>query len=512
MTACGAARTRGRLAGRAATTFLAGAAALALSAPARADEPTVERAGEAADAPEAPLPRRAPGWSDPGNPAEAADLARLPEARPERPVSSVGPDVSPASADAPDDDADGAPPPRPAAPRRRAGRRHPPPSPPAGAFAWLSKFHLSGLVQPQVAVPIFDREGSPNVDAASGQLPPGVGPNDAVARADGRTTNGTAFRLRRTRLRLVFDDRWVASAVEIDPLPNQGFFPDSGSVLRRADVTGRLALTRAARLEATCGLTDIPFGLELPEAHAARPFAERTFAARSVFPGGRDLGIGLRSVLLRDKLVLETLLANGNPVGAPSFALQPDPSRAKDLYARARYTNRGVSVAVSGQGGQGEIVDPVGLRVKHFGRWALGAGVVVGARLSRSLGQTRFAVEGLVGRNLDRGLVVPSAAPAIPATFGDAVDGSPAHGAYVRVDQELGRWLLAALRLETYTPDSSREGHTRDALALALVGRFGPHLRWMNEVELAWDGLRAAGAPAGRRDVTTVTSTLQASF
>jgi hypothetical protein len=508
---------------RRAASALSCAAAVAFVLPARAEDPPVERAGTVADAPEAPTPRRAPGWTGPGNPTDTADLARLPDARPERPVSSVGPDVAPADADGDGDgDGDGSDEPaaraaRPRSPRAPSpfhprGPRRSPPSEAMGPLAWLAKFRLSGLVQPQLALPFHDREGSPNVDAASGQLPPGVGPDDAVARADGRTTNGAAFRLRRTRLRLTFDDRWVASTVEIDPFPNQGFLPDSGSIARRADVTGRLALSRAARLEATAGLTDIPFGLELPEAHAARPFAERTFATRNVFPGGRDLGVGLRSVLLRDKLVLETLLANGNPVGSPSFAVQPDASRAKDLYARASYTNRGVRVALSAQGGQGEIVDPANLRVKHFGRWALGAGVVLRARLSRVLGETRFAVEGLVGRNVDRGLVVPGTAPAIPATFTAPVDGSPAHAAYVRVDQELGRFLLAAMRLETYTPDASREGNTRDALGLALVGRFGPHLRWMNEVELAWDGVRAPAAAPVRRDVTTITSTLQASF
>ncbi|HEY8079607.1 MAG TPA: hypothetical protein VIF62_36000, partial [Labilithrix sp.] len=117
---------------------------------------------------------------------------------------------------------------------------------------WLRYLKIGAYVQPQFLLQSYNANASPN--QINGRLPDGISSNDVVAKADGTTTNGTMFRLRRTRLRTTFATDVVRLYLEIDPFPVGGVGPGVGTILRDAEVTGIARWTQHIRTEFGAGV------------------------------------------------------------------------------------------------------------------------------------------------------------------------------------------------------------------------------------------------------------------
>src|SRR5262249_53258512 len=96
---------------------------------------------------------------------------------------------------------------------------------------------FEGFIQPQLLVQSYNSAASPNVQA-NGQLPEGISANDVIAKPDGSTTNGTFFRLRRTRLRTFYETDVMKFFLQIDVLPAGGIGSGIGTIVRNAEATG----------------------------------------------------------------------------------------------------------------------------------------------------------------------------------------------------------------------------------------------------------------------------------
>ena len=127
----------------------------------------------------------------------------------------------------------------------------------------LGHLKVQGYVQFQYRVQSFDAAASPNL--VNGALPSGISSNDVVAKADGTTTNTNLFRLRRTRLRTIYETDIIRVFLQIDLLPAGGPTATQGTIARNAEATGIAHWTKDLKTELTGGLFQIPFRAEVIE-------------------------------------------------------------------------------------------------------------------------------------------------------------------------------------------------------------------------------------------------------
>lgn len=376
--------------------------------------------------------------------------------------------------------------------------------------SFLRSFRLTGFVQPQLVVPIYAGAASPN--ATSGALPEGVSSNDVTALPDGSTTNGTMFRLRRTRLRLAFEKPYMRAVVQAELVPGLSGTPDGATLIRDAEATALARLSRGARLEVGSGLFMVPFGYEPTESSRQRLFIERAWGWNQMLPGVRDMGVRASLTAYRRRLQVDAAVINGVTVGQGHFLPQPDRNRAKDVVVRVRYGGRVVDGSLSGYVGTGEVVDPALLAVKHVPRRAFGLAIVLHHPFVRRLGETRVVGELVVGTNMDRGLQYGFAVPVVPPGFFGDVRDLHQRLANLRVEQELGRRVTAGARYDSYTPDSSIKNNGRDQYSILAALHLGPHLRLMSEATYAIDNAHARGATAPSKHSVVFSEVLQAMF
>jgi hypothetical protein len=374
----------------------------------------------------------------------------------------------------------------------------------------FKNLRFEGFVQPQLLVQRFNAAASPN--RIGGALPEGIEANDTIARADGTTTNGTLFRIRRARLRVFYETDVMRFFLQLDGLPQGGFGPGIGTVLRQAEATAKIKWTKDLRTEVTAGLFFTPFRKELLEPSLYRPFIERTWFVQNAFPVERDIGVHAKTIALSDRLVVDLAVVNGSRLGERTFVALPDLSRSKDGIAYVTYRLGPVTAGTSAYVGRGQIVDAERLRYKQFDRWALNAQVSVEQTFLGRLGPSRVSSELTFAENMDVGVIYPFAVPAIPANVKDDVVSQRERAFYLRIEQDLGRYVTAGYRFDTYTPNVSLDNDGRDTHAFLLVGRISSNLRWMNEFGAAFDNVHPVGAPAPAKHIAYLSTVLQAMF
>lgn len=369
---------------------------------------------------------------------------------------------------------------------------------------------LSAYVQAQFLTTSFNTAASPNV--RSGSIPEGIDPNDVVANPDGSTTNATFFRLRRTRLRTLYETDVMRLWLQIDVLPVGGFGPGIGTIVRNAEATGKAHWSKDVRTEFTAGLFFTPFRAELQEWSNNRPFIERTWFVQNVFPVERDVGVRARTYAFDDRLVVDLGVVNGQRLGERYFVQTPDLNKSKDFVGFVTYRLGPVTAGVNGYVGRGQVVDGQLLRFKQFGKWAVNGQLTAKATLLKRLGESRLMSELTFGENMDVGVIYPFAVPAIPIDFAQEVASLRQRAFYVRAEQDLSKLLTVGYRYDMYTPNVSIANNARDTHAFIVVASFSQNLRWMNELGWAIDNVHPLGADAPSKHLVQFSSVLQAGF
>ena len=129
-------------------------------------------------------------------------------------------------------------------------------------WEWLEKFKVSGYLQPQMLWQWYDETASPN--AGKNGLPAGIGPNSTIATANGLTTNGDYFRMRRDRLKTEFEPSEGSRFVfEIDPFAAGGSVPPTtGGTTGGGSLKGTGTIARQVEAQ---GIIHWPGGIGVSE-------------------------------------------------------------------------------------------------------------------------------------------------------------------------------------------------------------------------------------------------------
>jgi hypothetical protein len=375
--------------------------------------------------------------------------------------------------------------------------------------AWFDHLRLGGYLQPQLVWQTTNAAGSPNADA-NGALPTGIGANATTALPNGATTNPDYFRLRRARFRAdVTPTDYARATIEIEPIPKGAFSTGTGTMARTVEGVGIARFSRDVSLEIALGQFNLPFGGEILESNADRPFIDSSWASGNLFPG--DFDVGARATLSAGRLTIMSSLVNGAMLGEPTFAIEPDLNRGKDLTLRADYDFGGFwDVGASAYFGSGQLVDPARLRFKQYPRSAANLETTFHRVLAPSLGTTKVVAAITLATDMDRGVTYPFALPAMPSDLSMDVASKQELGWVVRVEQDAGRWLTVGARYDLYTPDTSLANDSRRAAAGVLVVHFTRSLQLMMEYDAAIDRIHAASSPEVSRVTSTVSTVLQA--
>lgn len=343
--------------------------------------------------------------------------------------------------------------------------------------------------------------------------------------------NNDQFALRAARLRFDGGHEYTAYTLELDATtqggPRVGIRRAEGSLLYRGELEPGAAPSGPPLLALTAGVTDLPFGFELVESSRTRAFMERSAGSESIFPTQMDAGIKLHGgwSVLRYALAL----VNGEPVD--SGALPHDPNAAKDVVGRFGVdvpldvvTLSGGTSFAFGKGfhpGRVAVKDDVAWRddnndgvaipseligvpgsaaapSENFERWAIALDLQVAVRTP--IGATRFAAEGFVAQNFDRG-----------SYLSDPVDAGVdlrQIGGYLALTQDITRYALVGFRVDGYDPNSDFLEERRGVLlprsqsSLTLSPMIGFVLPERARLSLQYDFVRdelardAVGVPA----------------
>jgi hypothetical protein len=370
---------------------------------------------------------------------------------------------------------------------------------------------FESFIQPQLLVHSYNTAASPNLQP-NGELPGGIGPNDVVAKLDGSTTNGTFFRLRRTRLRTFYETDIMKLFLQIDVLPAGGVGSGIGTIMRNAEATGIARWTKDVRTEVTAGMFFTPFRAELLEISMIRPFIERTWFIQNAFPIERNIGVHAKTFALKDKLVFDLAIVNGQTLGERYFIQTPDLNKTKDLVSYVTYRLGSLTLGINGYLGRGQVIDAQNLRFKQFQKWAVNYQAIYRRTFLKRLGESRLIAELAIAQNMDTGVNYAFAVPRIPTNLTDDVGNLDERALYIRFEQDLSPWLMAGYRFDTYSPDTAIKNNARDTHAFLAVVRFSPNLRWMNELNWAIDNVHAPDVAPPSKHIVSYSSVLQAGF
>jgi hypothetical protein len=336
----------------------------------------------------------------------------------------------------------------------------------------------------------------------------------------GNELNRDGFVVRRARIGVARTWDYAGLAFELDANTING----TAVGLRRAEALALYPSPKESKVPFVAlavGVTDIPFGRELPESSQARLFMERSTVSLALFPGEADIGARVWGGYREFRYAVAVLA--GEPINERAGLDRPDPNAAKDIVSRfgvdAYPTERvniagGVSLVV-GTGfhaGRDAIKDSVEWRdlnengavelgelfsvpgsaavpSENFRRWGLALDLAVGVQ-SR-FGWTRVAAEVTVASNLDRGLFV-----ADPIVTGSDIRHL---GASVSVVQDFGGRFVGGLRFDFYDPNldalDSRSGmqiprdETITTVSPLVALRLPRHLRAVLQYDHVIDNL-----------------------
>lgn len=350
---------------------------------------------------------------------------------------------------------------------------------------------------------------------------------DQLNDATGQPLNETRFLIRRARVRVEADYRYLGGAFELDGNTVQG--PLARILGAEVSAQWPAQSAQAPYLKATLGLFKIPFGYEVGQSDTQRLFLERSNLVRALFPGEFDLGVRLQGGWRFLRYVAAAM--NGEPAGEHAFAAR-DPNHSKDflgrlgidagiapqvrlaagvsgLYGTGFHPGTAVTKDVltwrdDNEDGQVQLSELQVIRgsaatpAQNFTRSAAG----IDARLQWSvphLGELQIYGEVIWANNLDRGLL-----PADPVAAGRDLRE---FGGYLGLTQELGRYAAVGLRYDHYNPDaddSQQLGVQRvpvDRAFSTLAAVIAAHYRDQGRLSLEYDrnrnalGLGPSGAP-----------------
>jgi hypothetical protein len=302
--------------------------------------------------------------------------------------------------------------------------------------------------------------------------------------------------------------------MELDPTPafgaNAAGTPTT--IARQIEAVGIVKWSTDFTTEYGVGIFKLPFGYEVPEYDADRLFIEHTWAEQNMFPGEYDTG-ARATASVKKKLQTTLAIVNGNTMGERTFAIVPDLNHGKDGVARMTYDLGGVTPGFSAYWGQGQNLDAANLRFKQFQRWALNLEVSARGLVLKKLGETRIVGEITRGQNMDRGVFYTFALPKIPIPVGLDVDDKDELGGYVRVEQDLTKWVTLGARYDYYSPDTAQSDNGRHTIAVAGGLNCTTGLKLALEYDHAIDNVHVPLAPTRpSKHLDAVSAVLQARF
>lgn len=382
-------------------------------------------------------------------------------------------------------------------------------------WGWTRRVHFSGYLQPQMLWNWYNDAASPNV--VNGSLPSGVGANDVIAKqntvfgpgAPGVTTNKSYFRLRRARLKVELEpNEYTRMVVEIDPTLAGGPDNGTGTIARNVEAQGIAKWNGDVETLFGMGIFKIPYGWEVLQSDADRPFIERSWWEQNVTPGEFDTGAKAYTRALDGRLAFNVAFINGATQGEKTFSLVPDLTKGKSIVGRVNYNFGPFDVGTSGYYGQGAEVNLAQLAFKQFPRmsWNLEAGL---HHRFFSFGATRVLGEFNYGQNMDRGVNYAFALPGLPS---DIVNGSVTNrnelGGFARIEQDITQWSTLAVRYDYYSPDTSISDNGRHTFAVVGVAHFTRQLQLMLEYNHFIDNVRASSTTPEPNKLGDVLSTV----
>ena len=310
----------------------------------------------------------------------------------------------------------------------------------------------------------------------------------------GITTNGDYFRLRRARLKIeLAPNEYSRFVMEIDPVLAGGPDNATGTIARNVEAQGVMHWGGDVVTTFGMGIFKIPFGWEVLQSDADRPFIERSWWEQNITPGEFDTGAKAYTSALEKRLTFQVAVINGAIQGEKTFSLLPDLNKGKDVLGRVNYNFGALDLGTSGYYGQGQEVVISTLSFKQYPRFA---GNLEGGIHHKFLqmGETRVFAEINAGQNMDRGTKY-AAAIALPGLPSDIVKGSVTirneFGWFARIEQDVTRWATLAFRYDFYTPDTSISTNGRSTEGFVGVANFTKQLQLRLEYNHYTDNVHA---------------------
>jgi hypothetical protein len=248
------------------------------------------------------------------------------------------------------------------------------------------------------------------------------------------------------------------------------------------------------------GIFKIPYGWEVVQTDADRPFIERSWWEQNVTPGEFDTGAKAYTTALDHRLTAQFALINGVTQGEKTFSLLPSMTQGKSGVGRINYNFGAVDIGTSGYYGQGAEVSLASMAFKEFPReaWNVEAGL---HQRFLDMGQTRLLGEFNMGQNMDRGTKYGALGlPGLPKPASNIPGGSVTNrneiGGFVRLEQDITRWTTLAARWDYYSPDTSITNNARNTFGVVGVVHFTKQLQLMVEYNKFIDNVRASNTTA----------------
>jgi len=303
--------------------------------------------------------------------------------------------------------------------------------------ALLKRFKFSGYIQGRYEI-TEDSADTVRVDTGGNITP----------------ANRERFYIRRARLKLTY----TAS-----PLSHGVVYFDGGqdrvARLLEAYVTIRDPWTDKHLHALTVGQMNVPFGYEVERSSGSRELPERSRAENVLFPGERDRGLKIVSSWTPR---IETVvgLLNGGGINDPRFP-SSDPTRAKDLVGRIRWSQKEFDAAVSGYDGK-ETTPLIGPD-HESDKTRIGADAQIRYGVP-SLGKGTVLAEGYWGKDLNADSLKALVSSNLPVAGADLSHlSTDFQGGYVMVLQHVNRQTQIALRWDWFDPntDLDHDQYTR---------------------------------------------------
>jgi hypothetical protein len=362
-----------------------------------------------------------------------------------------------------------------------------------GWWGWTRHVKISGYLQPQLLWQWFDSSASPNPagqdsNAVTAKPNPVFG-NAGTSTNAPITTNGDYFRLRRARLKVELEpNEYSRFVMEIDPVSAGGPAGGIGTIARNVEAQGIAHWNDDVVTTFGVGIFKIPFGWEVLQSDADRPFIERSWWEQNVTPGEFDTGAKAYTTAFEKRFTGQVAVVNGITQGEPTFAVLPDLNKGKDLVGRVNYNFGPVDVGASGYYGQGQVVNLAALSFKQFPRYAWNIEAALHHKLL-PIGETRILAEFDRGMDMDRGVKYAFALPTVQSDINANVIDHDELGYWIRAEQDITRWATLAFRYDYYTPDSAQATNGRDTYAAVGVWHITRNLQYMIEGNIFIDNV-----------------------